>query len=143
MAGYSGTTLEKKLGMKEHFRIRLVNAPAHYFDLFTSLPKTIRVIEDVRTKKDLIHFFPKDSKEFHALLPKLKNEIEPNGTVWVSWPKKSSRIVSDLSEDFIRNHGIKSGLVDIKVCAVDETWSALKFVIPVKDRKPVTSLRPE
>jgi hypothetical protein len=136
MAGYSGTTLEKKLGIKEHFRIRIVNAPAHYFNLFTSLPKTIHVTEVVRTKKDLIHFFPKDSQEFYTLLPKLKNEIEPNGMIWVSWPKKSSGIASDLTEDLIRSHGIRSGLVDIKVCAVDETWSALKFVIPVKDRNP-------
>jgi hypothetical protein len=135
-AGYSGTPLAKKLGIKPGFKIGLINAPGNYFDLFTDLPGDIKITNDTSIKKDLIHFFTKSEKEFAAILPDLKNQIKPNGMIWVSWPKKASKVVTDITEDTIRNYALKIGLVDIKVCAVDEIWSGLKLVIPVKDRNP-------
>ena len=133
-AGYSGTPLAKKLGIKPGFNIKLVNAPDNYFDLFTDLPVDLNFSEDDHTKKDLVHFFTKKEDEFIKTLPFLKDQIKPNGIIWVSWPKKASKVLTDITEDTIRNYAIKIGLVDIKVCAVDEIWSGLKLVIPVKDR---------
>ncbi len=135
MAGYSGTKLEKKLGYRDNFRVRVIHAPDNYFDLLPDLPKTVQIIKDSRIKKNLIHYFSKNAEELYSILPDLKSEIESNGMIWVSWPKKSSKVYSDLTEDFIRNFALKIGLVDIKVCSVDDTWSGLKLVIPVKQRK--------
>ena len=132
-AGYSGTPLAKKLGMKEGFRISLINAPEHYFELFTDLPANL-YFENENEKVDLIHFFTKSKDEYMTLLPELKERIKSNGIIWASWPKKSSKVPTDITEDTIRDFAIKTGLVDIKVCAVDETWSGLKLVIPVKNR---------
>jgi len=134
-SGYSGTALEKKLGIKENSSIRLINAPENYFDLFKEWPENVKISDDPRIKKNLIHFFTKEFSEYYSLLPLLKKEIEQNGMIWVSWPKKTSNISSDVSEDLIRNYALETGMVDIKVCAVDEDWSALKLVIPLKHRK--------
>ena len=133
-AGYSGTPLAKKLGIKSGFNLLLINAPAYYFELFIDFPDDVNVEPNVAIKKDLIHFFTKHADEFIKTLPSLKDQIKPNGIIWVSWPKKASRVVTDITEDTIRNYALKIGLVDIKVCAVDEIWSGLKLVIPVKDR---------
>jgi hypothetical protein len=133
-AGYSGTPLAKKLGIKPGFNLKLVNAPYYYFELFTDLPDNLNFEDAPAAKKDLIHFFTKQAEEYIKTLPLLKNGIKPNGIIWVSWPKKASKIITDVTEDIIRNYAIKIGLVDIKVCAVDEIWSGLKLVIPVKDR---------
>jgi hypothetical protein len=132
--GYSGTPLAKKLGIKNGFHISLINAPEHYLRLFTDLPATLYFEDGGNEKIDLIHFFTKSREEYEALLPKLKDRIKPNGVIWISWPKKASKVPTDITEDIIRNFAIQTGLVDIKVCAVDETWSGLKLVIPVKDR---------
>jgi len=132
--GYSGTPLAKKLGIKEGFQIKLVNPPDYYFQLFTDMPVNLNLTDDKITRKDFIHFFTKQEKEFTAMLPDLKEQLVPNGMIWVSWPKKASKVVTDITEDIIRNYALKIGLVDIKVCAVDEIWSGLKLVIPVKDR---------
>ena len=134
-SGYSGTALEKKLGIKENFRIRLIHPPENYFDFFIEWPQNIEISDDPRTKKNLIHFFTKEFSEYYTWLPLLKEEIEQNGMIWVSWPKKTSKISSDVSEDLIRNYALETGLVDIKVCSVNEEWSALKLVIPLKHRK--------
>ena len=134
-SGYSATTLEKKLGIRENFRIRLINAPEKYFDLFEEWPQNIEIIDDLHVKKNLIHFFTKKFSVYHTLLPQLKEEIERNGMIWVSWPKKSSKMSSDISENLIRDYALETGLVDIKVCSVNDEWSALKLVIPLKDRK--------
>ena len=133
-AGYSQTPLAKKLGIKQGYRIKLVNAPAYYSELFTDMPDQVIIDNDGKQKKNFIHFFTKGLDELANSLPQLKKEIVPDGIIWVSWPKKSSAVQTDVSENIIRDIGLKNGLVDIKVCAVDETWSALKFVIPVKDR---------
>ena len=133
-AGYSTTPLAKKLGIKPGHIVRLINAPEHYFSLFTDLPNDIRISDNLKEKKDFVHLFTKDNSELNKLLPKLKNEIVANGIIWVSWPKKSAKVTSDVNENMIRDLALKIGLVDIKVCAVDEVWSGLKLVIPVKDR---------
>jgi len=133
-SGYSGTPLAKKLGIKEGFKIRLINPPEYYFDLFTDLPENISIFRDTKIKKNLIHCFVKEEKELHNNIPSLKNEIEPNGIIWISWPKKASKVATNVTEDVVRSLALANGLVDIKVCAVDEIWSGLKLVIPVKDR---------
>jgi len=132
--GYSGTPLARKLGIKEGFKIRLVDQPDYYFDLFTELPETLTILKDKKTKKNLIHYFTKSAAALHKDIVALRNEIEPNGMIWISWPKKASKITTDITEDTIRELALTNGLVDIKVCAVDEVWSGLKLVIPVKDR---------
>lgn len=133
-AGYSGTPLAKKLGFKNGSKIRLVNIPIYYLSLFTDLPSDLSVIEDLTVKKDLIHYFTTSAVELERDIIPLKNEIQSNGMIWVSWPKKSSRVPTDITEDTIRNLALANGLVDVKVCAVDQVWSGLKLVIPVKFR---------
>ncbi|CAN5708408.1 DUF3052 family protein [soil metagenome] len=132
--GYSGTPLAKKLGFKNGFRIRVVNAPENYFSLFTGMPDGIDFATEKKLPKNLIHYFTKNATELHRDILLLKSEIVPNGMIWISWPKKSSKIESDVDEDLIRQLALRNGLVDIKVCAIDEIWSGLKLVIPVKDR---------
>jgi hypothetical protein len=134
-AGYSGTTLAKKLGIKSGFTIRLINQPDYYFELFTDFPEEVNISKTAKAPKDLIHFFTKESKELQQKIIALRNEIVQNGAIWISWPKKASKVPTDITEDFVRDLALKNGLVDIKVCAVNEIWSGLKLVIPVKDRK--------
>jgi hypothetical protein len=134
MAGYSDTPLAKKLGIKTGAKVMLLNAPNNYLQLFTDLPADVYFVSGGDVKKDVIHLFTKQQDEFLTVLPKLVKQIKPDGMIWVSWPKKASKIVTDITEDIIRNFALEIGLVDIKVCAVDETWSGLKLVIPVKDR---------
>lgn len=132
-SGYSGTQLAKKLGIKEGFKIALYRQPEYYFNLFTDFPNDVKIIN--KSKVDFIHYFVKEERQLLKDISKLKNQIEQNGMIWISWPKKSSKVETDITENAIRNIALKNGLVDIKVCAVDEIWSGLKMVIPVKDRK--------
>jgi hypothetical protein len=134
-AGYSKTPLAKKLGIKTGFNIKTVNAPAYYFDLFDDLPDELIVNSRGKQPKDFIHFFTTELKELNNTLPKLKQELEQNGMIWVSWPKKAAKVATDVTENPIRDLALSIGLVDVKVCALDEVWSGLKLVIPVKDRK--------
>jgi len=134
MAGYSSTPLAKKLGIKTAAKVMLLNAPDYYLQLFTDLPTEVYFVDEAAVKKDVIHFFTKQQDELLSLLPQLMKQMKPDGMIWVSWPKKASKVVTDITEDVIRNFALEIGLVDIKVCAVDETWSGLKLVIPVKDR---------
>ena len=134
-AGYSGTPLAKKLGIKEGYKIRLINQPAYYFDLFTDLPTHLQIFTDKGTKKNFLHYFATAATDLQQQLPLLKDEIVSNGMIWVSWPRKAAKIKTDLTEDTIRAYALPIGLVDIKVCAVDEIWSGLKLVIRVKERK--------
>ena len=133
-AGYSGTPLAKKLGIKPGFKITLINAPEHYLGLFTDMPPDVVFVSDENALKDLIHLFVKDKAEYMATLPRIKSQIVQNGSIWVSWPKKASKVPTDITEDIIRNYALETGLVDVKVCAVDEVWSGLKLVIRLKDR---------
>lgn len=135
-SGYSGTPLAKKLGIKEGFKIKIVAAPEYYFSLFETFPDSVEILDDCNnTSKDLIHFFTKEAIDLHEQLPLLQNEIVSNGSIWVSWPKKASKIATDITEDVIRSLALSIGLVDVKVCAVDAVWSGLKLVIPIKLRQ--------
>lgn len=133
--GYSGAPLEKKLGIKNGFKIKIVNEPEGYFNLFSDLPLDLIQITDRKTKKDFIHYFAKSASQLNKDIGQLKEEIKLTGTIWISWPKKAAQVETDLNGNIVREAGLRNGLVDIKVCAVNEIWSGLKFVIPVKDRK--------
>lgn len=133
MAGYSQAPLAKKLGIKDGFVIRLINEPDHYFELFSDLPKVKRATAKAGAK-NFIHFFTRDAEELLSLLPLLRDELVPDGMIWVSWPKKASKVVTDVTESLVRETALANGLVDIKVCAVDEVWSGLKLVIPISMR---------
>jgi len=133
-AGYSGTPLINKLGIKENFSIRLVNDPANYLKLLGKLPTGITFVQNDREPADFIHFFVTRSTILKKQLPSLKKQLKKSGMLWISWPKKSSKMETDVDENFIRDTGLAAGLVDVKVCAVDETWSGLKFVYRLKDR---------
>jgi hypothetical protein len=135
MTGYSGTPLAKKLGIKSNSGVMLINPPNYYMELFRDMHVDVHFIDGDAIRKDLIHFFTKSLDEFKQLLPALMEQIKPDGMIWVSWPKKASKVVTDITEDLIRNYALSIGLVDIKVCAVDDVWSGLKLVIPVRDRK--------
>ncbi len=137
-AGYSGTPLAKKLGIKPGFRVELINAPDHYFKLFSDLPPDIVLTHYPDELKDLIHVFVDHKATYFELLPVIKDQIVQNGTIWISWPKKSSKVPTDLNENIIRDYALETGLVDVKVCAVDEVWSGLKLVIRLADRSPLT-----
>lgn len=133
-AGYSGTPLAKKLGIKEGLVIKLVNQPEYYFDLFPDFPENITFEDNPAVKKNLIHYFTKHADDLGKAIVPLREEIVQDGMIWISWPKKASKIPTDITEDVVRALALKNGLVDIKVCAVDDSWSGLKLVIPVKNR---------
>src|SRR5450432_294607 len=134
-AGYSSTLLAKKLVIKENFLIKLINIPDYYFDLFSDFPKEVRIATKEKTNIDFIHYFSTNQRALAKDIITLKKQLAPDGMIWVSWYKKSAKISTDITEDIIRDLALKNGLVDIKVCAIDEVWSGLKLVIPVKDRK--------
>jgi len=134
MAGYSGTPLAKKLGIKEGFRVRVKNAPADYDELVRPLPDGVEVSRTIRSEVDVWHLFTRSAGELRAELPRLMTQIRQNGAIWVSWPKKSSGESTDVTGDVIRSVALPLGLVDVKVCAVDHTWSGLKLVIRKENR---------
>jgi hypothetical protein len=132
MPGYSGTPLPKKLGIKDGFRVRLANAPA---EVRAELREAFAVCE--MKAEDLLDFamiFTKSRVELTKEFSRMAKLLAPAGMLWVSWPKKSSGVASDLDENLVRGIGLDAGLVDVKVCAVTEVWSGLKFVRRVKDR---------
>lgn len=133
-SGYSGTPLAKKLGIKDGFVIALYHAPDYYFSLFLDFPEKVEIVDNTQTQKDLIHYFVVKAQSLNNDILTLKSQLKSNGILWISWYKKSAKIETDITEDVIRTIALKNGLVDVKVCAVDEYWSGLKLVIPVKDR---------
>jgi hypothetical protein len=135
MAGYSGTPLVKKLGIKENFRVAFVNPPTAFEKELGTLPIGVN-ISDGRLAKplDLIILFANSQRTLKTQFPKLAQKLTPNGILWVAWPKKASGVVTDLSENEVRQIGLDAGLVDVKVCAINEVWSGLKFVYRLKDR---------
>ena len=139
-SGYSGTPLAKKLGIKEGFKVRLVHPPDHYFDLFTDMPENVKFLTDKKSSKNLVHYFTREINDLRRDITGLMNEIFPNGSLWISWPKKAAKVETNVTEDAIRGIALSNRLVDIKVCAVDETWSGLKLVIPLKDRVSASPL---
>ena len=129
MAGYSGTPLAKKLGIRDGQRGLTLNEPPDYLRLIGPIPDGVRLSSRFRKDVDLCHYFTRQAADLKGKLPKLKNVIRQNGMIWVSWPKKASGVTTDVTEDIIRDVALPIGLVDVKVCAVDETWSGLKLVI--------------
>jgi hypothetical protein len=135
MAGYSGKALVVKLGIKEGTRVAALGSPVAYEELVGGLPDGVKVATSLCGKVDFIHFFTNSKSELRSMFPKLKRGLVENGMLWVSWPKGASKVATDLNENVVREIGLAAGLVDVKVCAVNETWSGLKFVYRLKDRK--------
>jgi hypothetical protein len=137
MPGYSGTPLAKKLGIKENFRAALLHVPDEVrAELHDELAQCRIQSFSAKTSKDLdfIFLFAKSRAALELELMAAAKALAPAGMLWISWPKKSSGVATDLTENLVRERGLDAGLVDIKVCAVTEVWSGLKFVIPVKNR---------
>ncbi len=128
-AGYSGTPLGKKLGLKPGHRVRVSNAPDDYPSLLAPVPEGVVLSARLRQDIDLWHLFTRRRAELERLLPKALEQIRRDGMIWVSWPKRASGVATDITEDTIREVALPMGLVDVKVCAVDATWSGLKLVI--------------
>jgi hypothetical protein len=131
-AGYSGTPLVKKLGIKSGARFQLVNAPSGFDRTLGKLPADARATP--RGTLDFAMLFARRHVELRKDFPRLRDRLESNGMLWVAWPKKAAKIDTDVSESVVRELGLAAGLVDVKICAVDETWSGLKFVRRLKDR---------
>ena len=134
MPGYSGTPLPKKLGIKDGFRAAFTNAPPDVLsELHAALAKC-EVAHDHKQSLDFAMLFTKSKAELAREFKRISRQLAPAGMLWVSWPKKSSGVASDLDENIVRDVGLTAGLVDVKVCAVTEVWSGLKFVRRLKDR---------
>ena len=135
MAGYSSTPLAKKLGFKEGFRVHVDNGPEGYADLVAPLPKDVALLTRRTGRVDLIHLFTDRRSELERKLKAYLKNMPPDSSIWVSWPKKASKLPTDITEGVIREVALPLGLVDIKVCAVDDVWSGLKLVIR-RDLRP-------
>ena len=134
-SGYSATPLAKKLGIKAGDKILLQNTPRNYLALFSDFPaETEELIETKLETADFIHVFCTTTDEIEAAAAKYKPMLKKSGMLWISWPKGSSVIPTELNRDFIREYMLDNGLVDVKVAAIDEDWSGLKFVYRLKDR---------
>ena len=133
-AGYSGTPLARKLGIKAGYTVRFINQPEHYLELFSDLPEIDQVSDAPSESINFIHMFCREMQELERWYPEAKDQLVKDGLLWISWPKGSSKIPTDLNRDIIRNYVLNHGLVDVKVAAVDEDWSGLKFVYRTKDR---------
>jgi hypothetical protein len=134
MAGYSGTPLAKKLGLKPQFRTAFVDLPSEIKTTLKQALSDCQVVKDGHGQLDFAMIFIKRQAEMKERFPKFARRLTPAGMLWVSWPKKTSGLATELNENDVRRIGLGAGLVDVKVCAVSERWSGLKFVIRVKDR---------
>ena len=132
MAGYSGKPLAQKLGIKANLKVTAINAPPGYRKLLGPLPADVKFLSGGH---EFVHLFAKQRAELEKQLSILRRQIADTGTVWVSWPKKSSGVATDITEDVIRAVALPLGFVDVKVCAVDETWSGLKLMVRRENRK--------
>ena len=134
MAGYSGTPLLKKLGIKEGATVALLAAPPNFARTLAPLPDGVEIREHARGKLDVIVFFATRERELVRRFPAMARALQPAGGLWVAWPKKASCVATDLTFDPVQQTGLDCGLLDNKVCAIDDTWSALRFVYRVADR---------
>lgn len=141
MAGYSGTPLAKKLGLQEGSKLYLVRAPKNYLNLIAPAPHGVTVASRMSDTIDIAHVFSTQKSQLIKTLRTCLEKLKPSGAIWVSWPKKASKVATDITEDTIREIALPMGLVDIKVCAVDEVWSGLKLVIRKENRKPAAVVR--
>jgi len=135
MAGYSETPLVRKLGIGPNERVVAINAPAYYAKLLGDLPEGAAFAGRAISKPNFVHLFVTQRRDLEKQLNALRRKLNDAGVIWVSWPKKSARVVTDITEDTIRAVALPLGLVDVKVCAVDETWSGLKLMIRRENRK--------
>ena len=134
MAGYSGTPLAQKLGIKSGQRIATIGAPKDYRKLLAPLPKGVAFTTEIAAEAPFVHLFATKRQTLEKELERLRRLLADAGALWVSWPKKSSGVPTDITEDVIREVCLPLGFVDVKVCAVDETWSGLKLMIRRKNR---------
>jgi hypothetical protein len=134
-AGYSGTPLAKKLGIKPGMTVYLHQAPSQYLQLLTDLPDDVRFVSKLPKSAAGMHLFVTDAQALATSLQRCLPRLDKDGMIWVSWPKKASKVKTDVTEDVIRKIALPMGLVDIRVCAVDETWSGLKLVIRKENRQ--------
>jgi hypothetical protein len=143
MAGYSGTPLPKKLGIKVGHRVALSGAPAGFSHMLGELPDDVRLLDAGRHKGpfDVVVTFAKGATELRRRLPPLAQRLDPAGSLWAAWPKRASGVITDLTESLVQKIGLDLGLVDNKVCAIDETWSGLRFVVRLADRPHKTTAR--
>jgi hypothetical protein len=136
MAGYSGTPLVRKLGIKEGFRLGFVNPPKGFKNELGELPNDVKIsVQPLPKPLDLIIFFADSQQKLKASFPDLAKKLTDKGMLWIAWPKKASGVMTDLSDNSVRHIGLAAGLVDVKVCAVNDIWSGLKFVYRLQDRK--------
>ena len=134
MAGYSGTSLAKKLGIKDGAKIALVAAPPGFERALAPLPDDVEIRTQARGRLDVVVFFATRERELARRFPIMARALQPAGGLWVAWPKKTSCVATDLTFDPVQQVGLDAGLVDNKVCAIDDTWSALRFVAQGADR---------
>ena len=129
MAGYSGTPLAQKLGIKPGMTVVVLNGPANYRKLLGSIAKSTKFSDSTSNGAEFVHLFVSKRSDFERTIGQLRKKVADSAVVWVSWPKKSSGFPTDITEDVIRAVTLPLGFVDVKVCAVDETWSGLKLMI--------------
>lgn len=134
MAGYSGTPLVRKLGIGPDMRLFVHGEPANYRELIAPIPEGVTFLRRLANDLDLVHLFVTEKAALVAGLMAVRPRIVPAGVIWVSWPKKASKVPTDVTEDTVRELALPLGLVDVKVCAVDEVWSGLKLVIRRENR---------
>src|SRR5947209_17219535 len=134
MAGYSGTPLVQKLGIKADARVYFANAPADFADTLRPLPADVEQVGGTAKDLDLAVLFVTDRAALTKQFAKLAGRLTKAGMLWIAWPKKASGVATDLTENVVRDIGLAVGLVDVKVCAIDDTWSGLKFVYRLEDR---------
>ena len=135
ITGYSGAPLAKKLGIKAPLTMLLINPPEAYLMWIGGVPDGVKLVAKIKPPIEAAHVFATESAFLDALLSKLRKDLKQDGFVWVSWPRKSSKVQTDITEDTIREIALPLGFVDIKVCAVSEVWSGLKLVIRKSERK--------
>ena len=131
----SRRTLIQKLGIRKSDAIAFLNAPDGFLTLLGNLPDEVSIIQGAKRKLDFIQLFVRDRASLEREFPRSKTRLEQDGMIWVSWPKGSSKLRADLSDVVVREVGLKNGLVDVKVCSIDSSWSAMKFVRRLKDRR--------
>lgn len=139
MAGYSGTPLIRKLGIREGFRAAFVNAPKDFDKDLGPLPASVHLLRRPARPMDFVLLFTKSAAALEKDFARIAGLLSPSGMIWVAWPKKASGVVTDLSDNNVRQIGLSAGLVDVKVCAVNDVWSGLKFVYRLQDRKRISS----
>ena len=133
-AGYSGTQLPRKLGIKADARLGLIGAPPEFRATLGALPPGVRIVERARGPLDVIVAFTVSRAELRRRLPALRDALDPAGGLWIAWPKRASCVETDVTEDVVRELGLAAGLVDNKVCADDQVWSGLRLVYRLRDR---------